>query len=201
VVVAAPKDAREFQDLLFTALAQDRYPFVIRYPRDSVPDEQVVVDRKFDLIDVPKWEELEAGSNIVFLAVGTMVKECLAARDMLAIEGHGVGLVNARFTKPLDEKLLLELADRYDLLVTVEENSSIGGFGSAVCQFMTSKGFRTSKVDRLGIPDQFVGHAPRAKLLQKIGLSAEKIAERTLSRLRKDPSDRRMKGEVAFASA
>ncbi|HHJ63911.1 MAG TPA: 1-deoxy-D-xylulose-5-phosphate synthase, partial [Aquifex aeolicus] len=119
LVISAPKDEQELRDLLYTALRSNR-PFAIRYPRGpayGVPTEG------FKEISVGSWEELLEGEDAVILAVGYPVYQALRAAEKLYREGIRVGVVNARFVKPLDEELLQSLARRYDLFVTVEENT------------------------------------------------------------------------------
>ncbi len=170
MVVSAPKDEQELRDLLYTALRYDA-PFAIRYPRGAaygVPTEG------FREIEVGSWEELLEGEEVVILAVGYPVYQALRAAEKLHREGIKVGVVNARFVKPLDEKLLLSLTHRYEALITVEDNTVVGGFGSAVLEFLAGKGI-LKRVVSLGLPDSFVEHGNQNLLRKLVGISAEGI--------------------------
>ncbi len=170
MVVSAPKDEQELRDLLYTALRYDA-PFAIRYPRGAaygVPTEG------FREIEVGSWEELLEGEEVVILAVGYPVYQALRAAEKLHREGIKVGVVNARFVKPLDEKLLLSLTHRYEALITVEDNTVVGGFGSAVLEFLAGKGI-LKRVVSLGLPDRFVEHGNQNLLRKLVGISAEGI--------------------------
>ncbi len=174
LVISAPKDEQELRDLLYTALRSNR-PFAIRYPRGpayGVPTEG------FKEISVGSWEELLEGEDAVILAVGYPVYQALRAAEKLYREGIRVGVVNARFVKPLDEELLQSLVRRYDLFVTVEENTVVGGFGAGVLEFFARKGILRRTVC-LGLPDSFVEHGAQSLLRKLTGVDAEGI-ERTV---------------------
>jgi len=170
MVVSAPKDEQELRNLLYTAINSSR-PFAIRYPRGvayGVPTEG------FEEIPVGSWEELIEGEDLVILAVGYPVYQALRASESLYREGIRVGVVNARFVKPLDESMLLDLSKRYDTFLTVEDNTVVGGFGSAVLEFLSSKGI-LKKVVRLGVPDRFIEHGNQNLLRNLVGIDSEGI--------------------------
>ena len=170
MVVSAPKDDQELRDLIYTAIYSDR-PFAVRYPRGAaygVPTEG------FNRIEIGTWEELIEGEDVVILAVGYPVYQALKASEKLYKEGIRVGVVNARFVKPLDEKLLLNLAQRYDTFMTVEDNVLMGGFGSAVLEFLADRGIQ-KRVVRLGVPDRFIEHGNQKILRGLVGIDAEGI--------------------------
>ena len=179
MVVSAPKDGDELRDLLHTALTQDTAPFAIRYPRESIPAE-LCPDREPALIDVGSWETLTEGEDVALLAVGAMVQPCLRAAEILAEGGVSASVVNCRFVKPMDTQMLAALAQRLKLVVTVEENAVLGGFGACVMQFLATADVG---VRNLGLADRFYPHGPRGALLEQAGLSPEKIAEQTLAAL------------------
>ncbi len=177
MVVSAPKDEQELRDLIYTAIYSGR-PFAVRYPRGpayGVPTEG------FKKIEIGTWEELIEGEDVVILAVGYPVYQALKASEKLYKDGIRVGVVNARFVKPLDEKLLLDLAGRYDIFVTVEDNVLMGGFGSAVLEFLAERSIQR-RVVRLGIPDRFIEHGNQNLLRKLVGIDAEGI-ERTVREL------------------
>ncbi len=170
MVVSAPKDEQELRNLLYTAV-KSGLPFSVRYPRGAaygVPTED------FQEIEIGSWEELLEGEELVILATGYPVYQALRAAERLYKEGIRVGVVNARFIKPMDEKLLEELTARYDLFLTVEDNTVVGGFGTGVLEFFARKG--TAKmVVNLGVPDRFIEHGNQNLLRSMVGIDSEGI--------------------------
>jgi 1-deoxy-D-xylulose-5-phosphate synthase len=119
--------------------------------------------------------------------LGAMVAAALSAADLLAARGIEALVVNARFVKPLDEALVADLARRFGLLLTVEENVIAGGFGSAVSEALDRLGLGRVAVHRLGVPDELVEHASQGQQRDRLGLTAEGIARAVLA-LRGAPS-------------
>jgi 1-deoxy-D-xylulose-5-phosphate synthase len=180
MVVAAPKDAKELEDLLYTALRQHQGPFAIRYPRDAIPESRRP-NGEFHEIPVGSWETLESGQEVLVLAVGSMVEAALRAAGELAPAGIHPTVVNARFVQPLDEGLLGDLVPRHRLVVTVEENVLEGGFGAKVARWVHDHlPDAEPQWLHLGIPPRFVEHGPRRKLLEMVGLDAAGIRRRIL---------------------
>lgn len=178
MIVSAPKDENELQHLLYTAV-QAQHPMAIRYPRGSgigVPLEQ-----ELKALPVGKGELLKDGHDIALLAIGSTVQPALAAAQELAKQNINAAVVNARFAKPLDSKLILELACRIGRIITIEENTLCGGFGSAVLGLLESSGLASVKVRRLGIPDEFVEHGHPSLLRAKYKLDATGIAQQVVS--------------------
>ncbi len=180
-IIAAPKDGIELRNLLYTAVTQAEHPFAIRYPKEDCPADPA--GAPFTAIPIGSWEPLIEGEQVAFLAVGTMVEH--ARKVVAALETHGVraGLVNARFVKPMDTQMLAGLAGRYRLLITLEENTLRGGFGSGVFEELRDLGAGHVGLRTLGLPDHFVMHGSRSALFAEIGLSVEQIAAETLSAL------------------
>ncbi|MEN3027699.1 MAG: 1-deoxy-D-xylulose-5-phosphate synthase [Aquificaceae bacterium] len=179
LVVCAPKDEQELRDLLYTALHYEG-PFAIRYPRGpayGVPTEG------FRLLKVGSWEVLREGKEGVILAVGYPVYQALQASEELLKEGLNFGVVNARFVKPMDEELLEELSQKYELLVTVEDNAVIGGFGSGVIEWLSRRGY-SKRLLNIGIPDRFIEHGNQNLLRNLVGIDAGGIKERVLEFVR-----------------
>lgn len=175
MTILAPRDIGELRSMLYWTAEYDA-PCAIRYGKNSVdlslryPNRQAFIPGK--------WEILEAGNDCTLLAVGSMVETAVAVFDLLAKKGHHIRLVNASTVKPMDEKLLREIADKP--FFTLEEHVRTGGFGAAVCDFMADNGLAApAKV--FAIPDAFVPHGSRTLLLDKHGLSPEKIAEEIMS--------------------
>ena len=180
IILAAPKDGNELRDLMYTGLNHWKGPFVVRYPKAS----SMVFDESLtpEAVEVGSWEVLKEGNDLVILAVGSMVPE---ARHALEKQNLDVQLVNARFVKPLDEKMLDKISRQFSTVVTIEEGSLEGGFGPAVLYALNERNFG-GKVHHLGIPDEFVEHGDRRRLLNELGLTSERIAE-TVSKLAASP--------------
>ncbi|MGQ0645359.1 MAG: 1-deoxy-D-xylulose-5-phosphate synthase [Elusimicrobiota bacterium] len=172
--IMSPKDENELRHMLKTALTLDG-PSVIRYPRGAgvgVPMEQETRP-----LPVGKGEILREGKDVTLVAIGHMVYPSLQAATLLEAQGVSAGVVNARFIKPLDKAFLEALAVKTPHLVTVEENTVLGGFGEAVRGVLTGA---PARVDIIGLPDDFIEHGSQPKLREKAGLSPEKISQRVL---------------------
>ena len=192
LVIASPRDEQELRSLLHTALEQD-HPFALHYPRDPGLDLAPVAPRA---IPVGQAEVLRDGSDILIVGFGPIVMRGLAAADRLAEAGWSVGVINARFAKPLDRQLILEQARGKQLVVTLEESVVTGGFGSAVLELLedarlADPGYRQVALRILGLPaDRFVDHGSVADLramlrLDAVGIEAQ-IGE-TLANLKASP--------------
>ena len=175
LVVMAPKDENELQHMIQTAVDYPG-PVAIRYPRGR----GVGSTRDVDLQSLPigKGEVLREGSDLVIVALGSTVLPSLRAAERLGAEGISVAVINSRFLKPLDGDLLCEWARRTGKVLTVEENVLQGGFGSAILEVFQERGLFEIKVERLGIPDQFVEHGPPSRLRAKYCLDEEGISGR-----------------------
>jgi 1-deoxy-D-xylulose-5-phosphate synthase len=142
------------------------------------------LDSELTPLEIGKAEVLVRGGDVALIGIGSMVYPCMDAASALRDQGIDSWVVNARFVKPLDQSLIANLASEVRLLVTVEENSVRGGFGSAVGELLASKGINTP-ILTIGLPDRFVGHDTRAALLTEVGLSSEAIADTVKSVLSK----------------
>ncbi len=172
--VMAPKDGNELKNMLYTAVKWQNGPVAMRYPRGPVPD---VPGDGFTEIEVGSWENLKKGKDLAILAIGSMVYPALEASERLEKEGISAEVVNARFVKPLDEGMLLSILKAFDRIITVEENALLGGFGSAVLEFAEAHSVNSVIVKRMGIPDRFIQHGPRKKLLSILGLDTHGITQ------------------------
>jgi 1-deoxy-D-xylulose-5-phosphate synthase len=172
--VLAPRDGAELRQMLRQALADLSGPVAIRFPRAGVPDPEP--EDRTDL-EWGTWEQLREGRDVALLAVGSMVDAARQAAEILAERGVEVSLINCRFVKPLDESMLESLAGRYSRLVTIEEGTLMGGFGSGVNDWLNDHQFRKIDLLRLGIPDHFIEHGNRDILLKLISLHPEGIAD------------------------
>jgi len=168
----SPKDENELQHMLKTALNQPG-PVVIRYPRGSGTG--TPLDTELRLLPIAKGEILREGKDLTIVAIGTLVQNALEAADILEKEGLSAGVVNARFVKPLDKEFYKSIAAKTPLLVTLEENSIVGGFGGAVREILDG----TNTVIRsIALPDSFVEHGAMRKLYEKVGLTPAQIASK-----------------------
>lgn len=188
VVVMQPKDEDELVDMLHTSL-QLPGPGFIRYPRGAGPG--VKVKEHPATLPVGHAEVLREGSNIMIWALGNMVHEALKLAARLALEENlSVGVVNARFVKPLDRALLLSHAACIPLLVTMEDHVLAGGFGSAVLEAL-QEGDCPTAVERIGWPDKFVEHGTNVDQLRaSYGLAPDDIYRRVLNRWRNLSAER-----------
>lgn len=188
MTVMAPKNEDELRHMLKTALDYAG-PIAIRYPRGEGVG--VDVEQTPSAIPIGEAELLLNGTDVALLAIGDRVHPALQAADMLSKQGIKAAVVNARFVKPLDEKMLRKMCREIGLLVTIEEHVLQGGFGSAVGEYLNTQGWNHIKLLKIGLPDQFIEHGARNLLLAKYGLSAEKIMEQTLRFVRENHVRRR----------
>ena len=177
-IVTAPKDGVELRNLLYTAVEQTDHPFAIRYPKESCPVDPS--GTPFEKIPIGSWERLIDGGDIAFLAVGTMVEHARKVIAKLEAEGVKASLVNCRFIKPMDRDMLRELASRHRVLITLEENTLRGGFGTGVYEELRDMQVSAPKLVHIGLPDHFVLHGGRSELFAEIGLSVDQIAQAAL---------------------
>lgn len=170
----APKDENELRNLLYSALyTYTDGPSAIRFPRGKALGKEI---EKFQVIPLGTWERIRAGKDLAILAVGKMVDEAEKAAQLLEAEGIEIELINARFIKPMDEKILLDTLHNFDRIITIEEGQIHGGFGSAVLEFASMHEVNSAKIHLHGIPDKYVGHGTQQELLEELGLDAEGIA-------------------------
>lgn len=169
--IAAPADATELCALLETALATDG-PVAIRYPRGPVPS---TPDLPVEPLPVGRWEELRKGKDAVIFAVGRMVEVAKEAAERLEMKGVSCGVVNARWVKPVDPRIV-EWARSHALVVTVEDNVGTGGFGGAVLESLAPHGL-AGRVRMLALPDQFLPQGRASDILKENGLDAAGVAK------------------------
>ena len=172
IVISAPKDGNELFQLICTGINSNK-AFSIRYPKENCL--LYDIDSPVSFLDIGKWEYLSHGQNIALLAVGSMVKNCIAIKDKLEeLLNEKITIINARFIKPLDQDLLDELSENHKIIFTFEEGSEIGGFGSSVLNYF-SKRNNSLRLYIKGIDDSFVEHGSRKELLKITGLDKESI--------------------------
>ncbi|MCR5098856.1 MAG: 1-deoxy-D-xylulose-5-phosphate synthase, partial [Lachnospiraceae bacterium] len=174
MVVMAPKNKYELSDMMKWAVAYGEGPVAIRYPRGEAcvnyRDERAP-------IRLGRSEPMKSGGRILLYAIGSMVDEAMKAKKLLSADDIKVAVCNARFAAPLDEAYLKEAADRYDMIVTMEENVRSGGFGEHVTDCLMALGYR-GRVEIISVPDEFVEHGNVALLKKNLGIDAESVAER-----------------------
>ncbi len=173
VTVMAPKDESELRDMLYTAVYKIKGPVAIRYPRGNALG--VELKPGFDEIPAGKAEILREGKDAAILAVGSMTDTAMKAAALLAGQNIECRVVNMRFIKPLDTDLLDETAASYKRIITVEENTLTGGFGSAVAEYYSDKQLKPA-LYRLGLPDDYVEHGTQTELYNMLGLNPAGIA-------------------------
>jgi 1-deoxy-D-xylulose-5-phosphate synthase len=173
MTVLTPRNGDEFRDQIYTAL-QINGPVAIRYPKQD--DLYLTEGRSLRRIPLGEGEALLSGKDAAILAVGTMVDTAMAAAVKLQKEGLECAVADARFIKPLDEKLILKLAGKHQRLITIEENVVAGGFGSAVAELLARKGVAV-ELRMLGLPDHFVDHGDNETLLGLCGLDVKGIVK------------------------
>jgi 1-deoxy-D-xylulose-5-phosphate synthase len=175
MTVAAPKDGKELVGLLRCALAHKDGPFSLRYPRDNAPSVGSPA-AEVAAIEYGSWEILRRGSDCAILATGVMCGPAVQAAEQLAETGLDVTVVNGRFIKPLDRRMLRSLVEEHRFLVTVEDGTEVNGFGTQVAAAVEAMAPEV-RVFIMGVPDGTYEHASRSAQLAAVGLSAEGIAE------------------------
>jgi 1-deoxy-D-xylulose-5-phosphate synthase len=177
MIVAAPKDENELQHMLYTAVKSGKI-MAIRYPRSQGLG--VNMDVEFRELPIGKGEILRQGNDIAILAIGSMVAPALEAAEKLALQGVEATVVNARFVKPIDAELIVDLATRIKRIVTVEENTIPGGFGNYVNDAVRQADLRDVIIRNVGLPDVFIEHGGQDFLRSKYGLDAAGIIGKVL---------------------
>lgn len=176
MVLMAPKDEAELQRMIVTGINHTSGPIAMRYPRGNgygVP----LMEEGWEELPIGKGEILRQGDDVLMLGYGSMVQPAMQAAEILSEHGIEATVVNARFAKPLDEELILPLAQKIGRVVTLEEGCVMGGFGSAVAESLLDRDI-AAKVMRIGVPDVLVDHATPEQSFTELGLNPSQIAER-----------------------
>ncbi len=173
IAIGAPKDEAELFQMLRLGL-QYANIFAMRIPRGTIPSS---VKAPTKLFQVGEGEMLREGRDVAIFTLGSMVEPSLRAAELLAEEGIEAAVCNLRFAKPLDEQLILEIAQKTPYIFTVEEHVLTGGFGSKILEFFEEKQIHNIFVKRFALPDQFSEHGSRESMLDHFGLSAPKLAK------------------------
>ena len=178
MVLMAPKNEKEMPAMMKFALEYNG-PIAMKYPRGSVYDGLSEYNAP---IELGKSEMIYEGQDVVILAVGNIMEECEKAVQLLKSQGYNPGLVNVRFIRPMDEEMLHVLSKKYSLIVTVEENQLIGGYGQMVSAFL-HKNVCKNQLLTLGISDYFVGHATVNEQREEAGINADSIVKSIIDRM------------------
>jgi 1-deoxy-D-xylulose-5-phosphate synthase len=171
-VVMAPGDELDMAPMLQFALSHEG-PAALRYPKASLEQ----VDRGVAPVDLGKAEVYDWGIDGALVAFGSLFPTCVKAAERLRQEGLDIGVINARFAKPLDTATILKAVAELPVVVTVEEGTLQGGFGSAVLEAANAAKLDTRHIVRLGLPDQFVEHGERPELLADLGLDVNGLCQ------------------------
>ena len=177
MVIMAPKDEDELQHMLFTSVNYNG-PSAVRYPRGTGVG--VEMKSQFMTLETGKGELLLDGSDVAIIALGNMVYPAMEAAGILKKNGIDAAVVNARFAKPVDEELIMEIGKKCGHIVTIEDGALTGGFGSAVLETLEKHGAGDIRVKRIGLPDKFIEHGTIKELHKLYGLDSDSIA-RTVS--------------------
>ena len=182
MVVMAAADEAELVHMVATAAAYDAGPIAFRYPRGD--GEGVELPERGTVLEIGKGRHIQAGSRVAILSFGTRLGEVIKAAELLNAQGITPTIADARFAKPLDQALILSLAEGHEAFITVEEGA-IGGFGSHVMQLLADHGVFDAglKFRSMVFPDEFIDQASPTDMYNTAGLNAQHIAEKVMSLL------------------
>jgi 1-deoxy-D-xylulose-5-phosphate synthase len=192
MIISAPMNEQELRNLMYTSqLESTKLPFVIRYPRGEgvMPEWR----KPMEEIEIGKGRKLRDGKDVAILSFGHPGNFAAAAIRDLRAEGIQPAHYDMRFAKPLDEELLHEALQNYERIVTVEDGTVVGGFGSAIAEFMTVHGYKND-LKILGIPDRIVEHGTLKELHRECGYDAQAIKEAVIELMKSGVSV----GETVF---
>lgn len=173
MVIMAPKDEAELRNMLFTATQYKKGPIAMRYPRGEAIG---VETGEFEKVEIGKGETVRSGKDIAILAIGNMVIHSEKAAEELSKKGIEAEVVNMRFVKPLDRELLFDIFSRFKKVLTVEDNTIVGGFGSAISEFAEQYNYKNEILIH-GLPDKFIEHGKPMELYEMLKLDPIGIAE------------------------
>jgi len=183
MIIMAPKDENELQHMVKTGVSYQSGPIAVRYPRGTVVG--VAMDTEPKVLPIGQGEVVSSdcdNADVCLVAVGFCVQTALETQKILRSEGVTSTVLNARFIKPLDEALLHKHISESRLTVTLEENTSIGGFGSGILEMMNRRNLHR-QVLTLGMPDRFVQHGSQEEQRAELALDAKGVAKRILARI------------------
>jgi 1-deoxy-D-xylulose-5-phosphate synthase len=189
MIVAAPRNEQELRNMMYTAsldsFKERGEAISIRYPRGQGVMPAWRTD--FEKIEIGKGIQLKKGKDVAILSLGHIGNEAIKAAEQLSSQGIDAAVYDMRFAKPLDEKMLHEIFTQYSQILTVEDASVVGGFGSAVAEFMVDHQYQ-AKITRLGIPDHIVEHGEQSELYALCGIDSNGIAQKIVAQLGHKPT-------------
>ena len=177
MTIMAPSDENELRDMVTAAIDMPG-PVAIRYPRGNALASELNSEVK--TIPIGKPVIIESGSEILLLGAGFMLQELKKTVSILRAQGKNPTLVDARFIKPLDENAYEELLKTHSIVVTLEDNTLVGGYGSAIAELMSDKGYTSHKILRFGLPDDFVEHGDVNDLYKQLKIDGESVAQKLM---------------------
>ena len=180
-VLMAPKDESELQRMLITSINHNG-PTALRIPRGSGLG-VAVMDEGWEPLNIGEAEILEDGNDVLIIAYGSMVASAIETSSILKDKKINPCIVNARFVKPLDKNLIIPLASKIKKIVTMEEGTLIGGFGSAIVELLNDNEINVP-VYRIGIPDVLVDHASPDQSKEKLGLMPDQMADKIIDKFK-----------------
>jgi len=189
LVIMAPKDENEMQDMLWTAIQHDG-PVAFRYPRGESLG--LPTKKSFDTIPIGKGEIVHKGRDAAIIAIGDRVVPAIQVAQTLEKDGISIQVVNARFVKPLDKNLLEKTVQDFPVVLTIENNSIIGGLGGAVAEFISESGNKKILFKRFGLPDRFVPHGRLSDLYQDVQIDEESLIQSIRALIKKRISKKSM---------
>jgi 1-deoxy-D-xylulose-5-phosphate synthase len=175
MTVMAPKDENELRNMVKTAYEYEKGPISLRYPKGTPIGVEI---KEMQSLKIGKGEIIQEGNDISLISIGFMLKETMEAAKLLKEKGIKAEVINARFVKPLDEKLILDSLNKTGKGITIEENVLPGGFGSAVLELLEDKGLNEIEIQRIGAPDEYIGYDSPENIKKQFGMDAESIAKK-----------------------
>ena len=179
MTIMVPRNGAELRGMMELASNYETGPLAIRYPRGNTAE---LDEKKIPQIEYGKAHVLRKGQDVALFAVGSMVDTAEKVADLLEEKGYSVAVVNARFVKPLDGNVVVQFAEKVKLLVSLEENTIHGGFGSGVLETLSEQGICVPTL-QIGVPDRFIAQGSPEEQFQAAELSPEQISKRILERL------------------
>ncbi len=181
LTICSPLNEEELRNMMYTAQLDNKGPFAIRYPRGrgENPDWKT----SFAELKTGKGIKIRNGSKLAFISIGPIGNTVIKACEILATKGIEAAVYNIRFLKPIDEELLHEIMKQYQMVITIEDGTIIGGLGSAVTEFAIENNYQDIRLYKLGIPDKFIEQGTPEELYHECGLDVEGIVNTVLLKI------------------
>lgn len=179
MVIMVPKNGFELQAMVTLAHEYDDGPIAMRFPRGATIEYANLDQQEAPKVEFGKGELIQSGTDILLLAVGTMVETAEKVAEILKKNDLTIGIINARFVKPLDQDLIVQEASKVKCIATLEENAKTGGFGSGVLEMLAEQ-LVLKPVIQFGVPDEFIRFASREDQIELAGLDVDSIVKKLL---------------------